>query len=304
MLWLALACTAPDPTGSDPSPSPSDADPTGSDPTTATSWTVPTATTPPVFDAASLGAGLNDAIDLALVLSADELLTVYDGLMQYGDGGCPYTYGYDTTYGYGFSQSWYNQCDASGATFSGYASEYTSYDYQSDGDGYRAVYLDCTILSPDGATLSGAGYFASSAARYGRDLYLAAYLDGVAAYDGPGVDGPWFTVGLQPSIDIERVIRGDFESHAIDVDGQVAGLTGAIDTVDFDLVSFDADRDCAEPTGTIAVRTPEGDWFDVAFDGDPDHPKGCDGCGDASWRGLAQGEVCGTFDRWTTGEAP
>jgi hypothetical protein len=253
-----------------------------------TSWTVPTATDPAPFDPDALGDGLNGVLAQVLGLSSEPVMASYDAAMQYQAGYCPSLYGYP--YGYGYVSSWYAQCDSdAGATYSGYVSDYV-------GGTYRGLYASATILSPDG-DLSAAGYWATETDRYGQATYRYDYLDGVFSYDGPEARGTWIEDQVQAHY--LTISRGDADGgawHSISADGQYTGASGSVDTVDFDYVSLDSRYGCPEPAGTISLRTPAADWFEVTF-GDDDEP--CDGCGTARWRGLEVGQVCGDFTIWT-----
>jgi hypothetical protein len=281
---LYAACVAPQeadaPATDGPAPDPA--------PTTSV-WTVPEATEPPPFDPVALGAGLESVLVQVLDLDPDAVFASYDAAMAFTGGGCPNTYG--TPYGYGWLEYWYAQCAApSGATYSGYVSDYT------DGS-YRGLYTSATILTPDGYELTGAGYFASSIAQYGPDRYTYVYLDGILQYDGPEAEGTWIESFLQPhQLAISRGDAGNGSWHTVYVDGQYTGAAGAIDTVDFAALSVNSYYGCDEPTGAVAVRTTEGDWFDLDYTGSADP---CDGCADARWRGLDVGELCADYTLWT-----
>lgn len=283
MLLLLAACqtepSSPDVTGPDTTP----------DETEPTSWTVPDATDPPTFDAAALGAGLDAVLAALIQIDSIPAFSAYDAAMSHAGGACPDVYGY--SYGSGWYDAWYSQCESpDGATFSGYASDYTE-------DGYRGLYMSATVLTPEGYTLSGAGYFAYGFSQYGADRYSYAYLDGILEYDGPEAAGTWVEGHLQPhELQIDRGDAGNDRWHTVYVDGQFTGAAGAVDTVDFSEVYVDSTYECAEPSGAISIRTADGDWFDLDF---ASSVGPCDGCGVASWRGLELGEVCGDFTLWT-----
>lgn len=293
MILLVLAsCHSPSTDG----PAAVDPDAPPGSPVEDTAWTLPATEAPP-FDAAALGAGLDAAVVLLLSLDSAPAMAAYDEVMAYRDPACPYGSGYSTTY-QGYADTWYAQCETpSESTFSGYAGLYTNTYYE----GYRSVYLSAaaTVLTEDGLTWSASGWWSHEESDYGDRRYVTEELQGVYAYDGPAAAGTWIEDGLQAAIVIEQETARNGSRHTISVDGQIAGLAGAVDTIDLAEVWFDSTEDCAEPTGAIALRTPEGDWFDVAFAGDGT-PEGCDGCGIARWRGLETGEVCADFTPWGT----
>jgi hypothetical protein len=299
MIALLLACTGAD-RGGHPNQGdgPAPHDPTAGTPTQpSSSWTLPV-TEPPAFDAEALGEGLDLALGQVLELSALPVLAAYDEVMGYRGAYCPYTYGYQTYYYGGYSENWYAQCESpAGATFSGYAGDYQSEGYTVDA-GYRGLYASATVVLPDDTALSAAGYWAHSRADYGTEVYTYEYLDGTFTYDA-AADGTWIASDVQPhelEISTGGAVSGAWSY--VSVNGQFTGIDGPIDTVDFGDATLQTAYDCDEPSGTIAVRTTDTDWFDITFSGDPADPGGCDGCGRAFWRGLEQGEVCGDFTQW------
>ena len=46
-----------------------------------------------------------------------------------------------------------------------------------------------------------------------------------------------------------------------------------------------------EPEGTVKVRTDDGSWAEVVFDGE-DAAELCDGCGSVTWDGEELGSIC------------
>lgn len=283
-MWVMLAACSG--TGTTEPP---DATPGVTDPGTTTSWTVPDATDPPAFDAAALSDGLDAVLAQVLSLDSTVAMDVYDSAMGYGSGGCPSVVGYP--YGYGWLDAWYSQCEsAAGAVYSGYSSDYT------EGTS-RGLYMSATILTPDGHTLTGAGYFSRYVGFYGSDRYEYQYFDGIIEYDGPEAAGTWIEDGVQPhELSINRGEAGDGSWHSVSVNGAYTGGTGFVDTVDFDYASLSSWYNCDEPSGAIAIRTVDGDWYDLSF---ADGGDSCDGCGTASWRGLEMGQVCGDFGVWS-----
>jgi hypothetical protein len=292
-MWIAwfLACHPEKERPDSPDPEP---DFTSSE----TSWTMP-ATETPSFDAALLGQGLDLAVELVWTLDAAPVFEIYQRMMQFGDGYCPYVEDYGaTTYG-GEADSWYAQCDSSaGATYSGYAYHYLN-DYYYPGSLYEGLYLGATVIAPNGTLFSGQGGFEFGEGDYGNvhDTYI--YLDGFVEYDGDEADGTWLADGIRPALYAERSSSRSGDWNSLYADGQIAGLPGGVDTVELVEVHLDSDDGCAEPEGVISLRTSAGDWFEVTFDG----PDGdCDGCGTARWLGLEMGPVCGDFGPWMTGE--
>lgn len=293
MLPLLLACTGADPRDKD-------GPETVTDPTTppTSPWTVP-ATEPPAFDAQSLGDSLDRILVDTIALSAMPALDVYDEVMSYGGGYCPYTYGYATGYYGGYSLAWYSQCESpQGATFSGYAGDYRSSGYTPE-SGYRGVYASATVVLPNGDVMTAAGYWAHSVADYGSEIYRYEYLDGAFEFDG-AAPGSWVDDGLQPhELEVSSGAAANGAWSYRYVNGQYSGIRGDVDTVDYGDVYFDTTYDCAEPSGVVALRTADADWYEITFSGDPGEDGGCDGCGTARWRGLEVGEVCGDFSPWT-----
>lgn len=305
MGWLG--CVGPQP-GHEPVDAPSDpSDPVGT-PTipdeTTPPWTAPGATEPPVFDATALGDGLDDVLVATLGLDAAPALAAYDEVMRFSAGACPGSYTYPAYYGQ--VETWYAQCETNGgAVYSGYASDYQDEGYDlTTGRGYRGLYAEATVVAPDGDTWSGVGYWARG--EYGGTGYVDLYLelDGVLAYDGATVADSWIGQDIVPSVSIHRAYPLDHAWHVIEIDGSFTGLAGAVDTAAFVGVALQGNYGCAEPTGTISLRTTDADWYDLAFSGDPSDPDGCDGCAEARWRGEEMGTVCGDFSPWMTGVTP
>lgn len=302
-----LGCVGADPVDAGPVDPSEPSDP-GSSPTIPSvptpPWTAPGATEPPVFDADALGRGLDDVLVAALGLDAAPALDAYDDVMRYASGPCPDPYSYAAYYG--MVEAWYAQCETNGgAVYSGYASDYhdDSYDLTT-GRGYRGLYAEATVVAPGGETWSGVGYWARG--EYGSAGYVDLYLelDGVLEYDAGSVEGTWIGQDIVPSVSIHRTYPADHAWHVIEIDGSFTGLAGEVDTAAFVEVALEGNYGCAEPTGTISLRTPEADWYDLAFSGDPSDPDGCDGCAEARWRGEAVGTVCGDFSPWMTGVTP
>ena len=95
---------------------------------------------------------------------------------------------------------------------------------------------------------------------------------------------------------------GDYRT--IELSGSISDL-GSVQAVVFDgLYGLNADLPdgCSpEPSGGIAVLDPDGNWFDLQFNG-PDNEgrldpeTGCDGCGTAWFQGYPLFDVCPNFD--------
>lgn len=264
-------------------------------------WTVP-ATEPPAVDLAALGAALDAAIGKVTTLEPRAAFDAYSEVMAYRTATCPPPYGWgSTTTYYGTVDVWYATCaTADGASFNGSA-QLLDAKYGDDHD-YVSLYATGSVLTPDGATWAADGLWVDSEVRIGAAWDRHLSLSGANTYDGPAAEGTWLAEALRCELEID-LSGTDGEARTVAVSGELSGLAGDVDTVAFADVALDRDAGCAEPAGTISVRTPAGDWYDLAFVGDGT-PEGCDGCAPASWRGLALGEVCARFEPWTTWERP
>ena len=116
---------------------------------------------------------------------------------------------------------------------------------------------------------------------------------------GEAVD-TWLGDGLDPDFTLYGyVTTGPVGGgRLMYLDGGFGGIEGGW------AVAFDENQiaqaslgvDCAtELSGTVGVRTPEGQWVDIVFDGNPEGAvpaASCDGCGVGFVQGEVVGDVC------------
>jgi hypothetical protein len=106
-------------------------------------------------------------------------------------------------------------------------------------------------------------------------------------------DEGWVAEGLEPNL--RRVeLRGDAGGELIFLHGGVGDLSTPWSTVwATEVVLGDAattDLCPEEAHGLLAVRSPEGAWYDLTFDGDAG--GACDGCGSITRSGVEVGTAC------------
>lgn len=314
LLLALLACGGADPveTGSATAETTTPATtPSSTPPDDPTPWVYEETDEPtPDFSATEVEGAIAGAVALAFELNASPVIDSYDHAMDGQGAVCPSYYAAEDG-----SLYWYDYCTAeTGASFNGYGFSYVYDDYYDPASGAtyngRAVYSAATIDAHDGYSFSGAGSatWLDVTSGTGADelRYFYSLVAGSFAWDGPEAAGTWLETGeVQPDVEMTSYLLPYYDVRVTLVDGGVSGLGGEIDTVVFDYVAmWDAlltTSGCdIEPSGTISVRTPEGDWYDVLFDGPVDEntyvdPADCDGCGQAWFRGEEVGEVCADF---------
>lgn len=286
MFTLLIACRA----SNDAGPLRSDAPPDTGPVETTTPYLVPSTTEAPPYDVAWAQAGLEAAIAIAPGLEAATPIALYRSLRALGDDQCPASYPYD---GYEY---WYAQCTSDlGATFTGYSWEYT---YGGGNYLWEAIYMASSIVAPDGFTLASTGVFGHEITSVPGGLQTHdVQLSGTFTWDGAGAEGTWVGLGLVPTLTTTRTL--DDDERSLTIDGGVAGIEGDPSTVEYTGVHFDTRAGCAEPVGTLSLRTEAGEWFDITFDA-----IDCDGCGTAANRGVEVGTACADFTPWATWQTP
>ncbi len=312
--WLlplvALACTAepPDDTSSSDPPAATSPAPTVPGPVIDTGTSEVDEPAPYIVeeddlpdvtvDLAEAEGALQDALDLALTVHALPVESSYNAAMSTQGSQCPYYYTTaDGTY-------WFDNCTAeSGAEFNGYVFAYGESGV-SDGYGgtfdYWQAFGAATVVDPSGHLLEMGGQaYHTTGYGFGFTTYTSV-VQGTFAFDGPEGDGTWMGEGIDPDFILYgyRAGEGDDAARLMYVDGGFGGI-GDGWAVAFDENQIaEAELGVACPdelSGTVGVRSPEGQWVDVIFQGDAAGgfvpAGGCDGCGDA----FVQGELVGTL---------
>jgi hypothetical protein len=255
-------------------------------------------------DLAKLGGSLQDTIDQLLGLNAQPALAAYRLASAQQTATCPRTYAMDG------NVYWFDQCTTEGGTsFSGYGFYYDYYDFPIGGEwtGHYEILSGANqIVMADGATLDVAGQAASIAAVHNTQPALLWQTDvrGTFAWDGAGSEGTWLASGAAPDMNITVYELTETGGRAVIIDGGVSGLDGEATALVFDNVTVInglLGSACPEEAaGAVSVRTPDGDWIDLIFDGPtfddlPGSRETCDGKGRAFYRGEQLGEVSADF---------
>jgi hypothetical protein len=126
---------------------------------------------------------------------------------------------------------------------------------------------------------------------------------GTFRWEGDEFADQWVGQGVDASVAVSAGWYGEASTYIL-IDGTVGDLEGAANAAEFaDVYRFDAaiGSSCpGEPSGSIAVRDSEGEWYTVDFDGPAFSggtifPADCDGCGDIWYRGVKVGQACPDF---------
>jgi hypothetical protein len=305
---LLLALTA---CGSEPDPEKDGVDATDTNASTDTGETSPTEPDEPApyivpdvggtvadVDLAEVATVLQDTLASALTVTAIPVQTAYNAAMTGEDSRCPYYYATaDGTY-------WYDACTSdAGTEFNGYA---FAYSVQAAPDPYAPgglmdywqVFGAATVLDNAGGLmeLGGVAYVSHT---YGAGYEThTSVVQGTFQWDGPEAAGTWMDSDVDPDFAMYSYTVDNLQGALMFVDGGLGGLPGGW-AVAFDenqILSASLGSSCGtEISGSIGVRTPEGVWVDVLFDGDTENPvpaAACDGCGEAYVQGTHVGQVC------------
>lgn len=201
---------------------------------------------------------------------------------------------------------WADACTTgSGTQFSGFA---FAYDYPDLPVGevwqgrVRLLQGGGRIARADGASLDVAGAAQRMDLRHVEQPVTLHHsvVRGTFAAAGLGeLDATWLGTELRPDLTMFVYEHLEVGGRFLNVDGGLSGLGGGLGAVVFDRfqhVETALGGACErEPSGTVSVRTAEGVWVDVVFDGfDPDNwgrPVACDGVASAYIRGEPIGEI-------------
>ena len=174
----------------------------------------------------------------------------------------------------------------------------------------RVEFLDSVIATghvelPDGDDWEASGDFHRYMVRWAGVEFDQHELAGV--YTPQRVRDPesWIGLGWVPNLEITHVTAAGTDRHHREITGSVAGIAGRISAMEFREVTIAHAQlwgACElEPHGVIAVRSEEGQWIDVAYDGLPYPAEGletgdeCDRCGVATFGEIELGTVCVDF---------
>ena len=128
-------------------------------------------------------------------------------------------------------------------------------------------------------------------------------IEGVFGWNGTGIEGTWTARGELPDLEINS--SSILQQRALEIEGGVSNLQDydEIDAFSMQGMSFKNEFRCAlEPSGVLSLRAPDGNWYDITFDGPTEDQEDiqsseadCDGCGVATFRGEVLGMVCPDF---------
>ena len=273
---------------------------------------------PPDIDLDAVATSIEQAAATVRSLNALPVWDAYLAAVATADAYCPAEYtGPDATY-------WFDQCtDDAGTTYEGYG-YVIAYDDQPQGQyiaSARALFSVASIDTGEGERFEAGGSVVWLEGDATGELYhrlFQSQVNGTFTWTGPEADGTWMQSALVPDLQMTAAWVPDNgagqTAQVIYVEGALAGMEGAHSAMSFEgvrLATQSLGSQCAlEPSGVISVRTDDGSWVDVLFDGPTDEnpsvvPGSCDGCGVATWRGEVIGEACADFSGlldWT--EAP
>ena len=254
---------------------------------------------------ASVQQALQRGLDLVLDVNAGPVRVAHDEVMAHQGGGCPYYYATpDGSY-------WLDGCTApSGATYNGYVFGLETGDVVDPKSGltFNTWYAagGATVVDPTGDVFELGGTAATQRITgfvgEGKLPYISnlSVLQGSFGWEGSSAGGTFLAEGIDPDLQLRlQEIVGMAARTAVFVGG-FGGYDGGW-AIAFDenlIFTASLGSDCPdELSGTVAVRSPVGEWFDVRFDGPVSEAEvvaaeDCDGCGTAYFHGEEFGEVC------------
>lgn len=271
----------------------------------------PEAPPPPDLSPEVLAAAITSSLQLAMSLDLFPAMERYDEVYTTKDGSCPFRLddrgpGYTATY-------WADQCTAtSGTDFMGEGYRLTQDTVDASGIRwtFEGLYLAGRTTAADGREVQAAsvGYNGVGTDATGSYYYLE--LDGAFAVS-PDTGSSWLSGEVRPSLALIGYYSPRLALSYLAVDGGLAGVEGELGTVLFSGMEISTVSACPqEAGGSISVRSTNGEWYDVLFNGptadvaEPD-PSLCDSCGQVWYRGAYIYDTCVDFSpltSWT--EAP
>lgn len=255
-------------------------------------------------DLGAVSAELQGTLDTLWTLNAQPVLDAYADVAASQTAVCPRTYAMDG------NVYWFDQCTTDdGTSFSGYGFYYT-YEAYPLGDNWFGDYAlingAARVETPRNTALDLAGsasIISAAHAAQPANLYRSE-VRGSFGWDGAGAAGTWLDSDLTPDLSLQMYERTDVGGSMIQVDGGVSGMDGEATAIVFDgvtVIQATLGGTCEqEAYGTISLRTADGTWVDLVFDGPSPEtfqsdPAECDGKGRAYFRGDDLGEVTADF---------
>jgi len=263
------------------------------------------------FDQAKVEASIDAAIAQVRVITGSPPIDAYLNVMDSADEYCPYNSEFEG------SAYWYGGCTtSSGTRFEGYSfyEEYVDSPLFGDGSNMFGTSLNTqsTVVLDDGSRFDMGGSAVVYEGTINNEEIYAWFtsVNGTFGWSDIEMDESWMGGPIRPNIQ-NLAYLWTFEDgstyRAVNSTAGFGGLDAEWDTVFLSEV-FSADSlggywPCTdEPSGTISVRSPQGDWFQVVYDVEQDGdawtivPGACDGCGTVFASGEAVGEACNDFD--------
>ncbi len=265
---------------------------------TPSPWIAESFTSPlPTGSLPDVAAAVKTAFERARTVHASPVHAAYDAAMVGASSVCPAEYSSD------YGNFWYDQCTSDlGTEFNGYVFAYDAIDEFDPYSGlfltYWTMYGAATVVAGDGNVLDVSG---SSQWVVGTADDLIIWSDFVAgAFNWDGVEsvGTWMDAGLDPDLYLYALLVPSVGAKYLYLDGGIGDGAEAVSFTAMEVGNALVGATCdVEPAGAMAVRTADGSWYDVLFDGsfDPYAPTAvadCDGCGRAFFEGVAIGDVC------------
>ena len=258
---------------------------------------------------------MEEAIRTVRWIDPGKMHDAYDQVEADGDENCP---DYDEEY-YDENQRyhWRDACSVgSGGSFAGYA--YSNYygEYRTENEAYDYAghaYFNGSARIEDsrGNTFIGGGsssYYERHRTTTGDGTFYQS-MTGNFRFDDPNYFGTWLSEDMNISLYHTSTMYVDDADHfgggfSVFWNASVSGIVGQINSLRLSniyMYSENTGSMCElEPSGSIAVRDNDGNWYEAEFDG-PKYfdagafPPDCDGCGKVYWRGELLGEVCPDF---------
>ena len=314
---LSAACadeSASVPDATDSGDTAADDDTADTRPGTPTPWIFEDDARPsPTLGKAELEGAVAAAVRASLELDSVAVRDLHDLLFPppapgTGDpNGCPFVLTYD--YGTAKAFYWQGECTAAdGTRFSGrgYATWYDDQPIElGTVDGFD-YYLAGRIEADDGTWLEGAGNATAYDGGGGDIVGFGRALDGTFEAGGPRAPAsPWLDGTRRPAMTVTGWRYLPTGGKNLVLSGGIGGLTdfpGGVSAVALDALmvrTLTAGAACErEFGGAASVRGPDGNWYDVVFDGPSEEApaatpaSACDGCGDTFFRGDLLAPTC------------
>ena len=255
------------------------------------------------YDEADLQAAVEEGLARIIQLDATPVLDAYQAMLGDTEESCP---DWINSNGY---LTWLGGCTTTqGTQYEGQGLIILDDEvYFDEGLPWqqRGIYLVGEVTNAEGDALVGTGTI--NHYRQETDSYSMTYQ---AIAEGTTLTGDWATGHWESGVGSPELGRSSVYYHwedatAVALFGRIA-LDG--DTVDMlaiedfvfidDAVSWGSHCDL-EPSGTLSIRTIDGVWLDMSFEGSSWSDKAdlaqCDGCAEAWANGQAIGELCFDF---------